>query len=306
MTNPAFVETRLLGLFGPEFAARGPIQATIGDHVPGMLAPDAAPALRIHDARQLQSREQARSTHSEARFFEDHGFVLLPHESAVQDWESDPAAPNPDCDVVRLYFPEIEAVIRSRLLPGRGVEIFQAPLLRRGPGTANAFYGAGVHQDYGLTPEDYQEGIEAFTTPEIAQGWRDRYEQDDVEGFMVINFWRTVYSPGPLRHMPLGLCVPHSVEVSDCIPMSLLGFTPTGKPTNQMALRFNPEQAWYYYPGMTGDELLAFRNFQCFKKDTEPRVVSCFHAAFEEPGTPIDVEERQSCEHRVSVFLLKG
>jgi hypothetical protein len=167
-------------------------------------------------------------------------------------------------------------------------------------------YASGVHQDFGVTADDYQKSLEAFTTPEIARGWRHRYEQDDVEGFMVINFWRTVYADGPLHHMPLALCEPRSVQVDDCVPLGLLEFAPTGKPTNQLALRFNPEQTWYYYPGMTGDEVLAFKNFQCFKRDSSPSVTSCFHSAFEEPGTPSGIEERQSCEHRVSVFVLRA
>jgi hypothetical protein len=302
MSGPAFVEAQLNGLFRPDFVADGPVTGRLGDPFEGALGLEATRPTRIHDARQLQARDGE----AEARFFEDHGFVLLPHESAVEDWEVDPATPDPDCDVVRLYFLEIEALIRSRLLPGRRLEIYQAPLLRRGPGTANPFYGAGVHQDYGLTADDYEESLEAFTTPEIARGWRSRYEQDDVVGFMAINFWRPVYLDGPLHHMPLGVCEPHSVRVEDCVPMGLLEFTPTGKPTNQLALRLNPEQAWYYYPGMTSSEVLAFKNFQCLKSMSEPSVESCFHSAFEEPGAPPGIEERQSCEHRVSVFLLNG
>jgi len=53
---------------------------------------------------------------------------------------------------------------------------------------------------------------------------------------------------------------------------------------------------------MRPDELLAFKNFQ---EAPEPRVETCFHSAFEDPGTPPDAEIRQSSEHRVSVFLRK-
>lgn len=304
MTTSGFIETRLSGLFQPDFVAKDRVLTDLGGAVEGMLAPDATPAMRIHDGRRLQSEASGQPSFSEAGFFEDHGFVLLHHESAVEDWEADPAAPSPDSDVVRTYMPEIEALVRSRLLPGRRIELYQAPPLRRGPGTANPFYGAGVHQDYGLTADDYQESLDAFTTPEIARGWRQRYDQDDVEGFLVINFWRPVYMKGPLQHMPLGVCDPHSVPLEDLVPLGLVDFAPTGKPTNQLALRQNPEHEWYYYPGMTVDEVLAFKNFQCAKSDREPALAACFHSAFEEPGTPPDVEERQSCEHRVSIFFL--
>jgi hypothetical protein len=139
----------------------------------------------------------------------------------------------------------------------------------------------------------------------MRSGWRWRFDQDDVEGFLVIDLWRPAYCEGPLRHMPLAVCEPHSVRFADCVPLSLLDITPTGRTTSQLGMRLHPGQRWYYYPGMACDEVLAFKNYQYFKKDPEPKVEACFHVAFEELGAPADVEARQSCEHRVSVFFLK-
>jgi len=55
---------------------------------------------------------------------------------------------------------------------------------------------------------------------------------------------------------------------------------------------------------MTGDELLAFKIFQC-AKEGDWGFASCFHSAFADPDAPADAEQRQSCEHRVGVLLLK-
>ena len=176
--------------------------------------------------------------------------------------------------------------------------------MRRGPGTPNPEYAGGVHQDFGLTPDDYQEAIEAFY-PEIAQVWRSRYEQDEVAGFLAIDFWRTAGMRGPLQHMPLSFCHPASVRVEDVVPIGLLDFAPTAKPTNQLALRYDEGQRWYYYPEMTPNEVLAFKQFQFFKDDSEPHVASCFHSAFDLPNTPADAEERQSSEHRALIFCLR-
>ena len=123
-------------------------------------------------------------------------------------------------------------------------------------------------------------------------------------GFLTINLWRPVYLEGPLLHMPLAVCDPHSVRREDCVRLSLMGLTGTGLAINQLGLRRAPGQLWYYYPGMTRDEVLAFKNFQFLKDDPGQRVEACFHSAFEEPGAPPDAPERQSCEHRVSVFIL--
>jgi hypothetical protein len=209
--------------------------------------------------------------------------------------------------VARIYFPEIEALVRERLLPGRPVRVQQfAPPLRRGRDTRMPAYGRAVHQDYGLTPDDYVESVEAYTSPEVGALWRDRWSREDVEGFIVIDFWRTTHMDGPLEHMPLALCAPASVDLADVVPTGLLNFSPTGRPTNNLGLRWRQDQRWWVYPRMREDEVLAFKLFEARKDDAGPVVRSCFHAAFADPGAPQDAQPRQSCEHRVGVWLLKA
>lgn len=304
MIGAPFVESRVVGFFESTFAASGRVPVRVEEGAAGMLSAEATPPTRFHDARHLQAEAQKSGSFSEAAFFEEHGFGLLQHASAVADWDVDTA--KPENDLSRTYLPEVEELVTRRLLPGRRIDIWQSPPMRRGPGTPNPEYGGGVHQDFGRTPDDYQEAIQVFASPEIAQLWRDRYEQDDVAGFLAINFWRTAGMEGPLRHMPLGFCHPASVRSEDVVPIGLVDFAPSGKPTNQLALRYAEGQRWYYYPEMTPDEVLVFKQFQCSKDDPEPPLVSCFHSAFELPDTPADAEERQSSEHRVLIFCLRG
>ena len=305
MSETPFVETDLYGFLAPDFDSPDRIAVKFEDLPAKLPAQETIGPTRVYDARSVQAREQSEGTFSEADFFEEHGFVLLSHESEVQDWDIDPSQPEMDQEAARVYGPEAESLIRSRLLPGRKVEIQQGAPQRRGPGTATPFYAGAVHQDYGLRPEDFEESLEAFVAPEIVRGWRERFDQDDVAGFVLVNLWRPVSMQDPLMHMPLAVCEPRSVRVEDCVPLSLLEFSPTGRPTNQLALRRHPAQRWYYYPGMTGEEVLAFKNYQFFKDDSEAKVEACFHTAFEDPTAPAGVEERQSCEHRVSVFVLR-
>lgn len=257
------------------------------------------PTVAIEDARALQARAA-----SEASFFDRYGFVLLKAPSAVDDWDCDQDDPvNP---IATHYLPEVETLIRTRLLPGRAIEIRQPPrVLRRGPGTGNPAYGAGVHQDYGLTADDFQHSVAAFTTPEIGRQWRERLERLDVAGFMMIDFWRTAGMAGPLQHMPLALCDPASVDPADIIETALDGIAPSGETTHHLSLRYNPDQRWYYYPRMAPDEVLAFKQFQLLHDDPDAPLAACFHSAVTDPGTPADAPQRQSCEHRVSVLLLK-
>ncbi len=252
--------------------------------------PQAAPPLtEIHDARPVQAAATA------AAMFERHGFALLPHVTAVTDWSADPALG---------YRAEIEQLIARDLLPGQRFEVSFGSMNRRGRGTPQGYAG-GVHQDCGYTLEDYQQLVGAYTGPEAALGWRAMYDRPDVAGYMLIDFWRTTNMSEPLRHMPLTVCDPASVDLDDIVPTELAGLPGARVAPYQMALRRNPEQRWYYYPFMTGDEVLAFKLFDVRKSDPVPRLRSCFHTAFGHPDTPPDAEKRQSCEYRLGIWLMR-
>ena len=189
------MEARLNGFFRPDYVSADRTVIRIGQPLEGAFPASEAPLSRIDDGRRLQAPAA-----SEAAFFAEHGFVLLLHRSAVTNWDPPLASPFTPNDIDLTYAPEIQAVIRERLLPGRRLEFQIRPqAVRRGPGTATPQYAGGVHNDFGLTADDYQENLEAYATAEIAQRWRARYDQPDVEGFVVINFWRTVRMDGPLR-----------------------------------------------------------------------------------------------------------
>ena len=292
----------LMGLFPPGFQPAERLQIDIRKGPPaGSEMPRFGP-FEIEDARPLQAKAA-----SEAEFLEDHGFVLLDHQTAVCDWGGASTSEGPS-EVVRLYYPEIEQLIRERLFPGRRLEVHQwSPPLRRGRGTSTPQYANGVHSDYGLTPEDFEVSVEAYADRRAAQGWRASYDRPEVESFMMIDFWRPTNMAGPLLHMPLALCDPSSVEIADLVPTAMRGIAPSGLPTHHVALRYSPRHRWYYYPRMGMDEVLAFKLFECRKDDPRPdHFRSVLHTAFADPASPADAEERQSCEHRVGVVILRG
>lgn len=284
------VQAQLNGFLPPDFTGVIP---TIDVRSPPRAPGWTAPRVEVRDARALQA-----DATSEAQFLAEHGFVLLPHDTAVTDW---------DRDIDRIYLPEIEAIIRDRLFPGRRVEVQQmgAGLLRRGRGTATPFYANGIHSDAPLTVELYAENVRAFASPEAEQWWRRNYERAEVAGFVNLDFWRITNMTAPLRHMPLALCDPSSLDRPDILDMPMKGIAPEDRTTNHLGLRFNADQRWYHYPEMTADELLVFKLGEYWKDDPGAAPQNCFHSAFAHPDTPADAEERQSCEHRVGVVILR-
>jgi hypothetical protein len=284
------IETHLPGLFPSGFEPDERVNLSLL-HKTGWVSPKPLPTFRIEDARPLQGRGD------EATFFEQHGFVLLNAPTQVTDW-SDGA------QIAGSYLPEVEAIVRTRLYPGRKLIVMQPPfVVRRGAGTDNS-YAAGVHQDHGTTADDYQRNVAAFAGQEIADRWRAQYDREDVTGFVVLDFWRTTNMAGPLRHMPLALCEPASVDPSDIFPTALEGIAPNGAITHHVGLRQRAGQRWYYYSAMLPDEVLVFRLFELGPQGATQTNRACFHCAVEDPETPADAEPRKSCEHRVSVLFL--
>jgi hypothetical protein len=282
------VRARLNGFVPPNF--QGSIPPFDARKPPAWIR-NQFPPIDIRDARELQS-----DADSEAAFFADNGFVLLGHETKVGDWSG---------DVCPTYFPEIEAIIRDRLFLGRRVEVQQdfKPNLR-GHGTGAPQYGLAVHADVPVTPELYAQNVAASGSLEAGSEWLANYRRDDVAGFIGIDFWRPINMRQPLRHMPLAICAPGSVEAGDILPISAT-YIVNARMTNHLALRFNPQQRWYFYPGMTGDEVLAFKMVEFWKDDPSAHPQCVFHSAFADPGAPAGAERRQSCEHRVGVLILR-
>lgn len=287
------IETQLKGQFPAGFKSGERIN--LSELVRnGTGRPPQNPQTQIHDARALQAQAT-----SEADFLAEHGFVLLDAPTRVTDWGNAE-------QVAELYLPEVEAMNRERLFPGRKLRVQQPPnVMRRGAGTSMPQYGLGVHSDHGTTADDFQRNVEAFTNAEMGAGWRAAFERDTVEGFLSLDFWRTTGMAGPLKHMPLALCDPTSIEAGDIIPTALEGIAPGGALTYHVSLAHNPGQRWYYYPDMQPHEVLVFKLFQLMRNEDSQPYRACFHTAFEDPSTPADAQPRQSCEHRVSVVLLK-
>jgi hypothetical protein len=284
------VHAHLYGFLPPDFT--GPMPTMDLRNPPKGPYP-SFPPVEVEDARLLQA-----SASSESQFLAEHGFVLLPHRTAVRDW---------DADIEAVYLPEIDAIIRDRLFPGRPVEVQQsaAGLLRRGRGTDNPGYAGGVHSDAPLNAELYADNVRAFASARAEAWWRSNYEREDVAGFVNLDFWRITNMDAPLRHMPLAVCDPGSLEVSDIIDTPMIGIAPDGQMTHHLGLRFNAEQRWYHYPEMSADELLVFKLGEYWKDAPDRKPLNCFHSAFVDPETPLDAEERQSCEHRVGVLILR-
>jgi len=275
--------------------------------------------VRILDARKKEAEEGL----SKREFFDTYGFVLLEHETAMsaEDWLVNSAKPLPNerdheafrvgtkaekAPVRDIYAKEIDCLVRD-LIPGAVEVVYPRFALRRGPGGPNNFYGLGVHQDYGVYPEDLKSifALKDSSDPQSVDyaEWRAKLQDGSCEGFSIINFWRPVLPmQSPVQNTPLAVCDPGTVEMDDIVPQDVYGFVPGGQ--HNVGVKFNAKQKWYYYPDMTKEEVLVFRQFHYDREVSAPysRLKTVFHTAFNHPGAPQNAEQRCSSEYRIYVY----
>jgi hypothetical protein len=105
--------------------------------------------------------------------------------------------------------------------------------------------------------------------------------------YAIVNAWRSV--AGPVQSSPLACCDARTLFPEDLMDVERRAVDRVGE--LQLVLK-NAQQRWYYYPGMTGEEVLLFKTFDSALDGPARRSA---HSAFDlpQPGPP-----RESIESR--------
>jgi hypothetical protein len=208
------------------------------------------------------------------------GFALVRHRSTVSDFY------DPD-EVVRVYYPEVERVIREATGATR-VHVFDhnvrcRPRARSGDKRVQEPVRV-VHNDYTLKsgPQRVRDLLPAQAERLL------KYR------FAVINAWKPIM--GPVEESPLAVCDATSMKQRDFIEQDLKYRDRTGE---VYAVVHSPSHRWFYYPRMTADEVLLLK---CYDSDGS-RTRFTAHTAFEDPTSGPDAPARESIEVRTLVFF---
>lgn len=276
--------------------------------------------ITVYDARAKEAEEGL----SKAEFFEKYGFVILDAPSAMtaEDWiaserdipaelaaynsrSSDGGAEynqrmhdfrNANTPVKQIYAEEAKELIQSILPraktimpPAKGIRrSFDAGLLG---GKAPA---KTVHNDYGLEFDEIVERNPFFDF----HHQKKLYEETMSDEYMLINLWRPIKpmsSDQPLRSLPLCFLDSSTLSEDDIVTIDSmsLGIT-TG-------LKENPNHKFYYFPDMTVDEVVVFKQFHTLRNEEGSRM-PVFHTAFPDPAADETTEGRVSFEYRVGLL----
>ena len=255
----------------------------------------------VHDARQLTEA----SLH-------DNGFLLLPHTSAVTDWDDhgelattyaqETANLVKEMTGARRTFASDYLVRQSEPEEGGNGPLAKLMTGSRGPARA-------VHNDFteaygpGIINTIAAGGVPHTQTFGLTQAMLDGgVTQDEVRSsrILVINTWRSVVDT-PLERMPLALIDRRTIPKTS-LSTSLIGKIPSGQRRGGIEI-FNAahhdDHRWYYYPNMTRDELLIWKGYDSTEVPARPPM----HSAFDDPRTPENAAERKSVEVRVLCLL---
>lgn len=229
--------------------------------------------------------------------WQECGFELVAHESAVTDWTDDDL-------VTSIHHVEIEEL--ARRLTGAEVALV-AGHLRRSPEDARRHHQLSpitlVHSDFAaghveIIRRNYREGGTASGALS-----RNGLAVEAVEGasrLLVLQFWRNLGAAK--MDFPLAFCDSRTVRPDDGRAFQVSDYAGTGSNFEALGMVLPDEPTrhrWYSFPELRVEEVVAFRTYDT---DLVARGETYFtpHSAFRDPEVQVGRPARTSIELRAT------
>jgi hypothetical protein len=212
---------------------------------------------------------------------ERDGFRFVRHDTKVADFYD-------DAEIHRLYYPEMEALIKAESGASR-VVVFDHTLrtaddeLRESKKIREVV--RRVHNDY----------TEWSGPQRVCDLLPDEADELLKRRFAIIQVWRPIRHP--VETFPLAICdarslSPDNLVISERRYPDRIGQT--------YAITYNPAQKWYWFPRMRREEALVFKVYDSLN---DGRARWTAHTAFDDPTTPPHARPRESIEIRTLAFF---
>ena len=221
--------------------------------------------IRVHNARPGHISGRASLDRS--------GFTLERLTHAVEDFHDTE-------HVAKVYYPEIERMVK-RITGARGVYTSSHLIRTETPVDFNDGYARFVHCDYNMKRlKEMSEDVLAAHGVTPDPNWT----------YVWFNTWQPFDNPA--INNPLAFIDWQSLPADDVIDYY---YTGRNRDSLVAAPVYNPDHRWCYFPDMTTEEILLFKQMD----GRLNRSVYCPHTSFDVPDTPEDSPPRRSCEVRL-------
>lgn len=223
--------------------------------------------VEIHNARQHQS------------VLENQGFRLISHPTRVDFFD--------DNVVRKTYYPEVEALVQAETGASRVMAFDYTRRTSDRDGRDGRFMRTAVYRVH----NDYTE----LSGPQRVRA-RLSSEAEDLltHRFAILHVWRSIC--GIIEMCPLAVADTRSISSKDFVTIKRA--SPLAHYADFYGLSYSPTHRWCWFPEMTSDEVLIFKNY-----DSDPAYARwTFHAAFDAPHGS-DAKPRESIEVKTFAFF---
>jgi hypothetical protein len=226
----------------------------------------------------------------------DCGFEVADHPSAVADWTDDD-------EIARVHYAEAEAIART--LTGADVALV-SDHVRRAAGEAKGPRVQApvplVHSDFAPNYADvirfaYQD-VHGRGAATLARNGVTSADVEQAPRLVMLQLWRNVGPPK--MDLPVAFCDNRTVTPDEARPFRYTGYVAGGRSFDAIAIAGEgaARHAWYAFPELRADEVVAFRTYDSELIATGATYFTP-HFAFRDPEVAPGRPGRSSVELRV-------
>ena len=234
--------------------------------------------------------------------WEECGFELMSHTSAVTDWTDGE-------EIAAVHYAEMEELARK--LTHADIALVSSHIARSPEEAKRHFQFSPIT----FVHSDFAEGYEAIIRRSYREARdhgaqalaRNQATPDTVDGagrLVILQFWRNL---GPARmDYPIAFCDARTVSRAQARAFRVSNYAGSGVDFDALAVTRpeNPaEHAWYTFPELGRDEVVAFRTFDTDLVKTGQTFFTP-HSAFRDPTVPVGRPSRWSIELRAACLFL--
>jgi len=209
------------------------------------------------------------------------GFRFIRHHTKVADFHDGD-------EVRRVYYPEMEALVKAESGAGR-VVVFDHTLRTADDDEREA---RKIREVVLRVHNDYTEWSAPQRVRDLLPQEADALLQ---RRFAIVQVWRPIRCP--VETFPLGICDAQSVSEQDFVVSERRYPNRVGQ---TYAVTYNPEHRWYWFPLMRREEALVFKVYDSLQ---DGRARWTAHTAFGDPTAPPHARPRESIEIRTLAFF---